>query len=271
MNMSHKSLRQYALSVVAESDPLRKAHLARHTSRSWQTDSLPVIAHEGPCQYQKRPGRPDKPILLSPRDMPKRRTGSKKGLLALLHSLVHIELNAVDLSFDLIARFAHLPLPRSFFDDAVKVGLEEAEHFLMLDKFLTKRGASYGDFPAHGGFWDAALETAHDILARLAIVQLVLEARGLDITPGMISKLESAGETEFVACLEIIYRDEITHVAFGAKWFRFFCQQQQLKPELHFQSLVKKYFKGSLKGPFNEKARRKAGLTPEFYSLLANS
>ena len=263
--MSHKSLRQYALSIVENADPLQKATLARQAHKAWQSGTLPTVLEKAPRPHSNRPGRPPHPVLLSPRDMPRRRAGSQKGLQALIHSLVHIELNAIDLSFDLIARFAHLPLPRHFFDEAVQVGLEEAEHFLMLNELLEKRGVSYGDFPAHDGFWDAACETAHDISARLAIVQLVLEARGLDITPAMIEKLKKAGEDEFAACLEIVYRDEITHVAFGVKWFKVFCEQQGLSPHRHFQSLVKKHYKGSLKTPFNDEARRAAGLTPDFY------
>lgn len=216
-----------------------------------------------------RPGRPDQPVLLAPRDMPKRKLGGDGSKIALIHSLAHIELNAVDLTWDLIGRFAHIKLPRSYYDDWVRVGLEEAKHFAMLEDRLAKLGAAYGDMPAHDGLWQAAQDTGHDLAARLAIIPLVLEARGLDITPPMIEKARAIGDEDTAKVLDVIYRDEKNHVAFGAKWFRYWCDRIGQRPESSFHTYVRKHFRGNLKPPFNDRARSEAGLTPGFYKPLA--
>ena len=199
------------------------------------------------------------------RSAPRRANG---GRLALIHSLAHIELNAIDLTWDLIGRFIDEPMPRSFFDDWVQVGLEEAKHFGLLDRRLKDLGMEYGDLPAHDGLWQAAQDTGHCLRARLAIVPLVLEARGLDVTPPMIEKTEAVGDTETAAILLTVYLDEKRHVRFGAKWFRYVCERAALRPEPEFHKLVRQHFRGALKPPFNDKARSEAGLTPGFYKPL---
>ena len=246
--------------------PANKVTMARRLGQKWHQSPISPNCLAGDLQYPQLPGRPDKPELLSLRDMPRRRTGSKKGLIALVHSLVHIELNAIDMAFDLLARFGNAPMPRAFYEGALKVGIEEASHFEMINADLEKLGASYGDLPAHGGLWDAVMTTRNDLLARLTIVPLVLEARGLDVTPAMIERVKATGETAIVKTMEHIYRDEITHVAFGAKWFKYLCDHQNRDPKSTFQSLVAEHFRGSLKPPFNEPARTIAGLPEEYYN-----
>ncbi len=258
-----------ARAIVSASDTAEKTRLAFATARAWFQRELALGSPTHDGSMPDRPGRPEKPELLAPRDMPKRALGGKGGRLALIHSLAHIELNAVDLTWDLIGRFAHIRLPRSYYDDWVRVGLEEAKHFSMLEERLAKLGARYGDLPAHDGLWQAAQETGHDLAARLAIIPLVLEARGLDITPPMIEKAESLGDTETAKALSVIYRDEKNHVAFGAKWFRYWCDRTGQRPEPSFHAYVRKHFKGALKPPFNDRARSEAGLTPGFYKPLA--
>ncbi|MDD7908484.1 ferritin-like domain-containing protein [Pseudovibrio exalbescens] len=265
---SIQSLKSGARAIVAATDPSEKASLAYEVAQKWFSGGLGLHRSALDKDMPNRPGRPDKPVLLPPRDMPKRAMGGKAGKLALLHSLAHIELNAIDLTWDLLGRFCRVPMPRSFFDDWVQVGLEEAKHFTMLEKHLASIGASYGDLPAHDGLWQAAQSTEHDLLARLAIIPLVLEARGLDITPPMIEKARSSGDPETARVLEVIYRDEKRHVAFGAKWFRFMCDRERIKPEPKFHELVREHFKGPLKPPFNDRARSEAGLTPGFYRPL---
>ena len=202
--------------------------------------------------------------------MPKRRAGgSQAGRVALLHALAHIELNAVDLAWDIIARFGEPFLPRAFFDDWVAVAAEEARHHALLAGRLAQLGAAYGDLPAHDGLWQAAQATAHDLLARLAIVPLVLEARGLDVTPEMIRRLERFGDGESAAILRIIYADEIGHVATGRRWFLWLCGRNGLPPAETYQSLVRRYFRGGLKPPFNRAGRDAAGFEPVFYEALA--
>ena len=265
MTSSSKSLAEYSLAIVKEPVPANKVLLARRLGELWKQGEIDPGELSRDLMFPDLPGRPDKPALLSLRDMPKRRTGSKKGLIALIHSLVHIELNAIDMAFDLLARFADAPLPRDFFEEALKVGLEEADHFEMINNDLEKFGASYGDLPAHGGLWDAVMTTRFDLLARLAIVPLVLEARGLDVSPAMINRVRATGEDGVVKTMEHIYRDEITHVAFGAKWFKYLCAREQRDPELTFRTLVAEHFRGSLKPPFNDQARAQAGLPREYY------
>ncbi len=206
-------------------------------------------------------------MLLPPQEMPRRRGAA--GRIALLHAVTHIELNAIDLAWDMIARFHDPTLPREFYDDWVKVADEEAKHFMLLSARLEKMGAAYGDLPAHDGLWQAAQETAHDILARLAVAPLVLEARGLDVTPGMIDRLEQAGDTDSVAALRIILEDEIGHVAIGRRWFAHIVTARNLAPATAFHSLVRKHYKGRLKPPFNKESRDAAGFHADWYEPLA--
>ena len=168
-----------------------------------------------------------------------------------------------------MARFAGNDLPRSFFDDWVAVADEEAIHHGLLAARLAELGAAYGDLPAHDGLWEAAAGTAHDLLARLAVVPLVLEVRGLDVAPQMIRRLERAGDPASAAILQIIYRDEIRHVATGRRWFEWECERRGLEPVATYQELVRHHFKGSLKPPFNTAARDEAGFGAGYYAPLA--
>jgi uncharacterized ferritin-like protein (DUF455 family) len=202
--------------------------------------------------------------------MPKRRAfGSRAGRIALLHALAHIELNAIDLGWDIVVRFAGEGLQRDFLDDWIGVAAEEAGHFDLLAARLADFGARYGDLPAHGGLWEAAAATADDLLARLAVVPLVLEARGLDVTPQMAARLKRAGDRCSAAILEHIYQQEIGHVAVGLRWFTRLCQDSGLAPEQVFQERVRRCFKGDLKPPFNHAARAAAGFPAAYYEPLA--
>jgi uncharacterized ferritin-like protein (DUF455 family) len=263
------SLVEAAAAIVAACDPAAKVALAKASARAWFRGALAIGRISGPARMPDRPGRPPRPVLLAPRAMPRRSAGGEKGRVALLHSLAHIELSAVDMTWDLVGRFVDVAMPRAFYDNWVQVGLEEAKHFEMLSRRLGELGAAYGDHPAHDGLWQAAQATGHDLLARLAVVPLVLEARGLDVGPPMMASLAAAGDDASAACLEVIYRDEKRHVAFGAKWFRFLCERQGLAPEPAFHRLVRENFRGPVKPPFNDKARSEAGLTPGFYAPLA--
>ncbi len=217
-----------------------------------------------------RPARPERPELRPPRDMPKRRNfGSPAGRTALLHALAHIELNAVDLAWDIVARFAGSGLPRTFCDDWVGVAAEEALHFQLLSARLADVNARYGDLPAHDGLWEAAAASAGDLLARLAVVPLVLEARGLDVTPEMAARLERAGDLQSAALLHHIYEQEIGHVAIGRYWFDRCCRAQGLVPREVFHDRVRRFFRGTLKPPFNKRARAAAGLPAGYYEPLA--
>ena len=255
-----------ARSVLLTADPAEKCVRTRDVAFKWCAG-----AYSGPglIDAPKRPARPARPELLSPSDVPRRRINQgEAGRIALLHALAHIELNAVDLAWDIVARFSGEDLPWDFFDDWVAVANDEARHFSMLAERLTAFGIAYGDLPAHDGLWDAAIQTRHDLAARLAIVPLVLEARGLDVTPVMIEKLRAAEDHTSADILEVIYREEIGHVRAGRRWFEYVCAQRGHEPETTWQSLVTTHFRGDLKPPFNADARTAAGMPQHWYEGL---
>jgi uncharacterized ferritin-like protein (DUF455 family) len=260
-------LAQGACKILCSANPAEKVLHAQALAKDWREGRAAFVLPASPPQ---RPARPARPPLLPPRAMPKRKAGgSVEKRIALLHALAHIELNAIDLAWDIIARFGAAETPREYLDDWVKVGEEEAIHFALLRTRLQELGADYGDLPAHDGLWMAAEETAHDLLARLAIVPLVLEARGLDVTPSTIVQFRHAGDEQSAAILERIYRDEIGHVAAGMRWFHHFAAQAGLDPKQAWQERVRRHFKGTLKPPFNDAARSDAGFDPEFYRPLS--
>ncbi len=205
------------------------------------------------------PGRPLKPNLVRPREVPKRSLATEQGRVALIHAITHIEFNAINLALDAIYRFQELP--EKYYRDWLQVAHEEAQHFSMLRARLKQLGHDYGDFDAHNGLWEMAVKTADDVVARMALVPRVLEARGLDVTPGMISRLENHGDTPTADILKIIFKEEIGHVAIGSRWFKYACQQQGLEPEQTFLKLLTKYLNGDLRGPFQLQARRQAGFS----------
>ena len=260
------SLADRAVEVLSTADGRDKTALSRAHAAEWMAargvGDLPEIGHATP---PLRPARPAKPELLSPRDVPRRRPGSPDGRIALLHAVAHIELNAVDLHWDIIARFSHVPLPPGFFDDWIKAADDESKHFNLMCDCLEAQGSHYGALSAHAGMWRAAEDTADDLMGRLAVVPMVLEARGLDVTPGMIEVFRKAGDKGAVAALDTIYAEEVAHVAYGSKWFHFLCGRDNLDPRPTFHDLVRRYFHGPLKPPFNEEKRAEAGIPPDFY------
>lgn len=266
-----RSLRDGAARAIAAADLDDKTWLTQETARRWHGRRLSLLSPLD-LGVPVRPGRPDRPELVPPTKVKRRSLNSERGRIALLHAIAHIELNAIDLALDIVARFAGARMPRSFFDGWMRVAFEEAKHFNLIRDRLRALGADYGDLPAHDGLWQAAHDTRNDLTARLAVVPLILEARGLDVTPALQAKMRESGDVESAAILDIIYEDEKTHVAVGAKWFRFLCQRQGRDPTATFQSLVRANFRGPLKPPFNDLARAEAGLSPSFYrSLTATS
>ncbi len=265
-------LAEMAVAVLTTADGRAKTALSRDFAAQWQaarkTGEMPEIGTASPPDF---PARPDQPALLDPRDVPHRKPGSPAGRIALLHAVAHIELNAVDLHWDIIARFSHVPLPIGFYDDWVKAADEESKHFNLMCDCLEALGSHYGALPAHAGMWRAATDTADDLMGRLAVVPMVLEARGLDVTPGMIQIFRSVKLPDAVAALEVIYAEEVHHVAYGSKWFHFLCGRDNLDPTPVFHDLVRRYFHGALKPPFNEEKRAEAGIPPDFYWPLAGT
>jgi len=265
--MSQSSIASAVARMLRTADPKAKIFAARAAARDWQLGRLTHVFDE---VMPDRPARPPYPELLPPSKMPRRgKGGSERARIAMLHAIAHIEFVAIDLAFDMIGRFGP-EFPRAFSDDWMRVGAEEAMHFALLDRRLKALGSYYGALPAHDGLWEAAETTAHDASARLAIVPMVLEARGLDVTPAMILRFEQAGDGASAKILTRIMNDEIRHVGFGVKWFESCCEKQNVAPQQQWKMLVSRYFGGQLKPPFNDSARRQAGLTRDFYMSLAS-
>ncbi|MDG1472289.1 MAG: ferritin-like domain-containing protein [Ascidiaceihabitans sp.] len=265
-------LAQMAVNVLTTADGREKTALSRKYAAEWQaTRARGETPEIGRAEPPMQPARPKKPELLSPRDVPHRKPGTPEGRIALLHAVAHIELNAVDLHWDIIPRFAHVKMPMGYYDDWVKAADEESKHFNLMADCLEEVGSHYGALPAHAGMWRAAEDTADDFMGRLAVVPMVLEARGLDVTPNMIRLFKQAKATSAVAALETIYAEEVAHVAYGSKWFHFLCGRNDLDPKQAFHELVQTYFHGALKPPFNEEKRAEAGIPPDFYWPLAVS
>lgn len=252
--------------VLEAADPQDKVKAARQAARAWRRGELD---HEFGVEMPDVPARPAMPELLPPNRMPKRgKGGSERGRLALLHALAHIEFVAIDLAFDMAGRFG-AGFPRSFVDDWFSVGADEAMHFAILDRRLRALGSFYGALPAHDGLWEAARATAADPLARLAVVPMALEARGLDVTPTTVARFRAAGDEASARILHRIYTDEIRHVRFGTKWFEARCSEQGIGAAAHWRSLIATHFRGVVKGSFNDSARDSAGLTREYYAAIA--
>lgn len=252
--------------VLQTAEPRAKIKAARAAWRAWRRGDL---AHLFGVVMPDRPARPARPEMLPPNRMPKRgKAGSERSRIAMLHALAHIEYGAIDLAFDMIGRFG-AAYPRAFVDDWLCVGADEAMHFALLDRRLAALGSGYGALPAHDGLWEAAADTAHDPLARLAVVPMVLEARGLDVTPALVAAFERAGDARSAAILRRIYRDEIRHVAAGTYWFRQTCESRGVEMVPEWQRLIRAHFRGTVKPPFNDSARGEAGLSREFYLGVA--
>lgn len=252
--------------ALLTAEPLAKAKAARKVARDWR---LGRLAFRFDAPMPDRPARPERPQLLAPNRMPKRGRGqSERGRIALWHALAHIEFSAIDLALDAAGRFGER-MGEAFVTDWLSVAADEAMHFVLLSRRLRSLGSFYGALPAHDGLWDAAFETRHDAAARLAIVPMVLEARGLDVTPPSIFRLSQAGDSAGARLLQRILDDEIRHVSIGAKHFFAICRMRGEEPESLWKSLVARHFRGRLKPPFNDSARSAAGLSRSFYAGIA--
>lgn len=252
--------------VLLIGEPHVHVMATRALVRDWRKGQL---AWDFATSMPDAPARPKHPELLPPNAMPKRgKVGSERSRIAMIHALAHIEYVAIALALDMAGRFGG-QFPRSFTDDWLAVAADEAMHFALLDRRLKALGSHYGALPAHDGLWQSAEATAHDALARLAVVPMVLEARGLDVTPATIDRFRGARDEATARILTRIYTDEIRHVAAGTKWFEFGCARGHLDSTSHWKKLVNAGFKGALKPPFNDSARSAAGLTHNYYATVA--
>jgi len=251
-------LRQLAYDALMQADVGRKLNavqLLHQALLSPQCTVDPAVHFTG----FSAPGRPELPELVLPRDVPRRGLGSVEGRAALLHAVAHIEFNAINLALDAMQRFAGMP--EDFYRDWASVAVDEARHYQLLQNRLAQLGFAYGAFKAHNGLWEMAEKTHDSCLSRMALVPRLLEARGLDVTPGMIDKLRQLQDLESVAALEVILAEEVRHVAIGTHWFRHCCRERGKDPETEFIALLKVHAKGSVRGPYNFEARARSGFT----------
>lgn len=247
-------------------EPRAKCFTTREVARAWRRGSL---AWDFDVTMPDQPAWPDAPELLPPNRMPKRgKGGSERARIALWHSLAHIEFVAIDLALDMAGRFG-AQMGKDFVTDFLAVAADEAMHFALLARKLQSLGSHYGALPAHGGLWEAAHATRHDVAARLAVVPMVLEARGLDVTPATLERVRAAGDEHGARILERILDDEIRHVAAGTKHFLHCAENARREPESYWHTLVRLHFRGHVKPPFNDSARLAAGLSRGFYEEIA--
>lgn len=262
-------LRHRALEVLRIQDPDEKSALTQQMQADAALFTIATTAFPPPPDLDALPGRPAKPELRHHTAVARRSPATPEGRAVLLHAIAHIELNAINLALDAIWRFDGMP--EAYYRDWLRVAGEEALHFQLLRDHLNTLGHAYGDFPAHQGLWEMCAKTAHDVVARMALVPRTLEARGLDATPLIQRKLRQVGTPDALAAvgiLDTILRDEVGHVAIGNHWYRWLCARNGLDPIDHYADLVRKYEAPRLKPPFNEAARRQAGFTNHELALL---
>lgn len=260
------SLYQAAQLCLSASDPLEKVALTEKYAALFFRGELTRDGENPKVDAIKAPGRPVKPVLVAPKNLPKRGMGTTEGRACFLHAITHIEFNAVNLAWDAVYRFRDMP--DEFYADFVKVASDEARHFTMLSRRLQEMDMKYGDFEAHNGLWEMAEKTAHSCLARMALVPRVLEARGLDVTPGMMARLRSVGDHVSADVLDIILSEEIPHVAAGTRWFLWCCNRENKAPLQTFSDLITGLAKASIRGPYNLPARSAAGFDAVEMAML---
>lgn len=257
-----KALGDAISETLLTGDARRKVMRTRALVREWRGGKL---AFAFPGAMPEQPAWPDTLQLLPPSQMPKRgKAGSDRTRIALWHSLAHIEFVAIDLALDMAGRFGSEMGP-DFVSDFLAVAADEAMHFALIERKLATLGSRYTMLPAHSGLWDAAHETRRDVAARLAIVPMVLEARGLDVTPATRERIERQGDSHGAKILSRILDDEIRHVAVGTRHFVALANRKGENPQKYWKNLVEKHFRGTLKPPFNGSARQAAGLSLSFY------
>jgi uncharacterized ferritin-like protein (DUF455 family) len=250
------NLHAAARATLADSNIEAKLHATEALWADWQAGRLEAGPNPDPDPLIEA-GRPERPHLAAPKDMPKRRPHNREGHVALIHSLCHIEFTAINLALDAVYRFQGLPT--DYYTDWLRVAAEEVLHFRLLSAHLQSLGGDYGDLPAHAGLWENALLTRDDPLARMAVIPRYFEARGLDVTPGIQAKLRTGGDRAGAEILDIVLRDEIGHVAAGDRWFRYLCGQRGLDPVQEWPRQLEAAHLLPPKGPFNQSARAQAG------------
>lgn len=256
----HDAIRERAGQILVLADPQEKCQLTRQLYQdACDTRDQDIAQPPETVRAMPDPGRPGKPQLVAPRDVPRRDPSSPEGRAAMAHSFAHIEFNAMNIGLDACYRFD--AMPADFYRDWLSVAQDEAKHFELLQGYLQARGYEYGAFPAHKSLWETVHGTEHDVMVRMALIPRVLEARGLDVTPGIQRKLAQFDDQDLIDILDVIYNEEITHVEIGTRWFRYTCQRRGVDARETFRALLEQYMKGRIRGPYDEVGRRAAGFS----------
>ncbi|MFP4251873.1 MAG: ferritin-like domain-containing protein [Guyparkeria sp.] len=254
------SVREQAGILLRENDPTVKADGVRELyDRAMHAPDPDVPTPPPSVEPVPDPGRPERPELVAPRDVPRRGPATPEGRASMAHSFAHIEFNAMNIGLDACYRFD--AMPADFYRDWLSVARDEAKHFELLDAYLRERGYRYGAFPAHASLWETVHGTEHDVLVRMALIPRVLEARGLDVTPGIQRKLAQYDDQPLIDILDVIYTEEIEHVHIGTRWFRYACEKRGVDPRTTFRELLQQYMSGRIRGPYDEFGRKAAGFT----------
>jgi uncharacterized ferritin-like protein (DUF455 family) len=266
MLSNDKTLFDAAEFCLLANDVDEKLKLTAETRQQWLAGELSIESLVEPKPIGE-PGRPEKPLLVTGRQVPSRSLHSKEGRAAFIHALAHIEFNAINLGWDAVYRFRDLP--HQYYEDWSRVAAEEAQHFQLLRAELRAAGYEYGAFDAHNGLWEMAQKTAYDPLVRMALVPRVLEARGLDVAPGMIERFRELKDQKMVEVMELILGEEVGHVEIGSRWFNYLCHQRGLDPEQTYRQYFDQYMYGQIRGPLNQAARLQAGFSQQELDYLA--
>ncbi|KAG5730343.1 hypothetical protein E4T56_gene11719 [Termitomyces sp. T112] len=265
------TLMQWAVLILNTPNPTLKVQRTREAVHLFRTGKLSSIGHKSP-NAPRPPDVPPREDHFSRNTVDPTKMKNRKNRAVMLHALANIEQWAIDLAWDIVARFgpSYPNIPPAFFSDFTKMALDESKHFTLLTSRLSEISPTtpYGTMPVHASLWESATVTSKSLRSRLAIIHLVHEARGLDVNPGTIERFRKAGDVESVKVMEVIHADEVTHVTSGHRWFTWLCEQEQVDPAQAFREEVRRGWRGDLKGPFNVKDREKAGLTRDFYEGL---
>lgn len=240
--------------IILLSDASEKCAATHALTQSRDNFSL---SHADRVTEIATPGYPPNLQLVAPRELKRRGIQSQTGRNILMHAVAHIEFNAINLALD--AAYWFREQPDDYYRDWLHIADDEARHFQLIRDYLNSNECDYGDYQAHNGLWEMAQKTQHDVLARMALVPRVLEARGLDVTPGIIDRLKRVDDQAAIDILSVIYQDEIAHVDTGSRWFFYHCKLRKLEPRATFIKLVETHLHGELRGPFNISARLQAG------------
>ncbi|XP_027341960.1 uncharacterized protein LOC113854873 [Abrus precatorius] len=262
------SLAELGSIVLSTGDPLTKSHLSHMAYSTWRRLHLPLGISKPPS----RPARPEKPHLVSPKEIPAPKDSGLPLNAYMLHNLAHVELNAIDLAWDTVVRFSPYSeiLGEGFFADFAHVADDESRHFSWCAQRLAELGFKYGDMPAHNLLWSECEKSSDNVAARLAMIPLVQEARGLDAGPRLVQKLVGFGDNRTSKIVARIADEEVAHVAVGVYWFVFVCQKMGCAPDSTFKDLLKEY-NVELKGPFNYLAREEAGIPRDWYDNASST